>query len=146
AALSCPRRASSARSRATWPRCPAGMHESALAAAVGTAAAVAVLARLAPQVGLVDVPGGRKDHHAPVPVVGGLALALTLFLVVLVRERAPLPPMFLVAAGVLVAVSAWDDVAELHHVPRFAGQVVAALLKVVGAGGELRGLGDLFGW
>jgi UDP-GlcNAc:undecaprenyl-phosphate GlcNAc-1-phosphate transferase len=121
-------------------------HESAIAAAVGTAAAVAVLARLAPQVGLVDVPGGRKDHHAPVPVVGGIALALCLFLLVVLRDRAPVPPMFLVAAGVLVAVSAWDDIAELHHLPRFAGQVVAALLMVVGAGVELRGLGDLFGW
>lgn len=37
--------------------------------------------RLAPRVGLVDVPGGRKAHRAPTPLGGGLAIWLALTVV-----------------------------------------------------------------
>ena len=43
----------------------------------GTAATL-VLARAATTLRLVDEPGGRKAHHAPVPLVGGLAIFLAL--------------------------------------------------------------------
>src|SRR5512139_3562911 len=77
-----------------------------------------VLAVFAPSLGLVDHPGGRKDHDAPVPVVGGIALVLTLLYAVFVFQRPIVPPAFLAAAAILVLVSAWDDWKELHHVPR----------------------------
>ena len=32
------------------------------------------LATIAPRIGLVDKPGGRKQHEVPTPVVGGLAM------------------------------------------------------------------------
>jgi UDP-GlcNAc:undecaprenyl-phosphate GlcNAc-1-phosphate transferase len=108
--------------------------------------ATAVLAIFAPSMGLVDNPGGRKDHAAPVPVVGGLALVLTLLYAVFVFKRPNVPPAFLAAAGIIVLVSMWDDWKTLHHVPRFVAQVVAVLVMIFGAGVELRSVGDLLGW
>ena len=108
--------------------------------------ATGVLARLAPTLGLVDRPGGRKDHAAPVPVVGGIALVITLLCAVFCVDRTPVPPAFLAAASILVIVSVWDDWKELHHVPRFLAQIAAVLVMIYGAGIELRSVGDLLGW
>lgn len=115
-------------------------------AALFSLVATAALARLAFRVGLVDRPGGRKDHADPVPVVGGLALFLTLLVMAVVAGVRTVPAAFLVAALVLVAVSVWDDIRELHHVPRFLGQVGAVLAMIYGAGVCLESLGDLLGW
>ena len=108
--------------------------------------ATGVLARLAPTLGLVDRPGGRKDHAAPVPVVGGIALVITLLCAVFCVDRTPVPPAFLAAASILVIVSVWDDWKELHHVPRFLAQIAAVLVMIYGAGIELRSVGNLLGW
>lgn len=114
--------------------------------AVFATVATAVLARVAPSIGLVDRPGGRKDHAAPVPVVGGIALVLTLLCAVFALDRTPVPPAFLAAAAILVVVSVWDDWKELHHVPRFVAQVAAVLVMIYGAGVELHSVGNLVGW
>ena len=42
---------------------------------------LAVLARSAPELGLIDKPSGHKTHELPTPVVGGLAMALSLLVV-----------------------------------------------------------------
>jgi UDP-GlcNAc:undecaprenyl-phosphate/decaprenyl-phosphate GlcNAc-1-phosphate transferase len=113
---------------------------------LGTAIAVVALERLAPGLGLVDHPGGRKDHDAPVPVVGGIALVVVLIGAVFVADRPPVPPYFLAAAGILVVVSILDDWGDLHHLPRFVAQGVAVLVMVWGAGVQLTSVGDLLGW
>jgi UDP-GlcNAc:undecaprenyl-phosphate GlcNAc-1-phosphate transferase len=107
---------------------------------------VAILARYAPALGLVDHPGGRKDHSSPVPAVGGIALAITLLAGEWFLGDALVPPFFLGAAAILVVVSVWDDRRELHHVPRFAGQIAAVLVMVYGAGVVLHSVGNLSGW
>ncbi|MBL0141456.1 MAG: undecaprenyl/decaprenyl-phosphate alpha-N-acetylglucosaminyl 1-phosphate transferase [Betaproteobacteria bacterium] len=127
------------------------MNEARIVLATASMAAFAaiatwVLARLAPTLGLVDHPGGRKDHAAPIPVVGGIALVLTLLCAELVVGDSIVPPSFLGAAAILVVVSIWDDWKELHHIPRFAAQILAVLAMVYGAGVELRSVGDLLGW
>jgi UDP-GlcNAc:undecaprenyl-phosphate GlcNAc-1-phosphate transferase len=48
-----------------------------------TAALIPLLARWAPAIGLTDAPGPRKVHSAPVPRVGGLAMAAGLFVATL---------------------------------------------------------------
>jgi UDP-GlcNAc:undecaprenyl-phosphate GlcNAc-1-phosphate transferase len=104
------------------------------------------LARIAPRIGLVDRPGGRKDHALPVPVIGGLALVATLLVGEFAFGRAAIPPSFLAAAIILVAISVWDDWKELHHLPRFVGQAVAVLVMVYAGGVQLASVGDLLGW
>jgi len=115
-------------------------------AAILAVIATAALARLAFRVGLVDRPGGRKDHADPVPAVGGIALFLTLLAMAAALGVRTVPAAFLGAALILVAVSVWDDIRELHHLPRFLGQVCAVLAMIYGAGVCLVNLGDLLGW
>ena len=113
---------------------------------VATAIAIALLTRLAPTLGLVDRPGGRKDHAHPVPVVGGIALVITILAGQFLPGGSAIPPHFIAATVALVVVSIWDDFRELHHLVRFGGQIVAVLVMVYGAGNYLHNVGDLLGW
>ena len=125
---------------------PSGIVISAVIMAVVATVTTVVLARFAPTLGLLDHPGGRKDHTGSVPVVGGIALVVTLLCAVFFIDRTPVPPAFLAAAAILVVVSVWDDWKELDHIPRFAAQIAAVLVMVYGAGVELKSVGDLLGW
>lgn len=113
---------------------------------VVTLLATLALVRIAPALGLVDHPGGRKDHARPVPVVGGIALMLALLCGEIFIGRAVVPAWFVAAAAILVTVSIWDDWKELHHIPRFAAEVTAVLVMIYGAGVQLHSVGDLLGW
>jgi UDP-GlcNAc:undecaprenyl-phosphate GlcNAc-1-phosphate transferase len=117
-----------------------------IAAGCFSAAAVAVLARLAPTFGIVDAPGGRKSHAAPVPLVGGLAIFMTLLIASWAAGLAGSAAWFLVALSVIIAVGFWDDVRELRPHIKVAVQVIACAIMIWGAGIELRGVGDLVGW
>ena len=43
-------------------------------AAIGTAVSVLLLRTQADRLGLLDLPGGHKQHLGAVPVIGGLAM------------------------------------------------------------------------
>lgn len=123
-----------------------GQFTAGAIAALVAVIATALLARIAPTIGLVDLPGGRKDHVNAVPVIGGIALLASLLAGLLMAGRSGVTVPFLVATTILVAVSVWDDWRELHYVPRFIAQVAATLVMVYGAGVQLGSLGDLLGW
>ena len=77
----------------------------ALAAFVLSVALCGLVRAVAPRVGLVDRPGGRKAHHRPTPLGGGVAIWLTMVLVlsvgglVLIFGRTALPAGLAVHAG-----------------------------------------------
>jgi UDP-GlcNAc:undecaprenyl-phosphate GlcNAc-1-phosphate transferase len=111
-----------------------------------SAGAVALFARLAPALGLVDEPGGRKAHDREIPLVGGLAIFATLLLATLLSGTTLGNGYFLIALSIVIAIGCWDDVAEIRPRLKFAIQVLAAALMIWGAGVELRSVGDLLGW
>jgi UDP-GlcNAc:undecaprenyl-phosphate GlcNAc-1-phosphate transferase len=111
----------------------------------GTVATM-VLARAANTLRLVDVPGGRKAHHAPVPLVGGLAIFLALLGGSAFIGIATSAGHFLFALSMVIAVGLWDDVVEISPRVKFAIQIVASAVMIWGAGVELQSVGDLFGW
>jgi len=119
---------------------------SALLAAVVAAVAAGLLARLAPRIGLVDRPGGRKFHASPVPLVGGIAIAIAILAGEFQPGGSVIPSHFIAATIALIAVSVWDDFIELHPLWRFIGQIVAVLVMVYGANVYLHNTGDLLGW
>lgn len=88
---------------------------------------------VAVEVGLVDVPGGRKRHDARVPLIGGIAMAVGLgFGSSLIG-----PPAYwssvLLAMYLLVAVGTVDDRYELPPSVRLIAQSCAAMIVVFGA-------------
>ena len=89
---------------------------------------------LAVRVGLVDLPGPRKMHLKPIPLLGGLAIygavMLAIFLVLDGPARAQ--SVSIVSGATLVAaVGFLDDRGWLHHqVKLFVGMPLAACLLI----------------
>jgi UDP-GlcNAc:undecaprenyl-phosphate GlcNAc-1-phosphate transferase len=111
-----------------------------------SALCVLVLSRVAPALGLVDVPGGRKAHARAVPLVGGIAIFVALLGAALGAGISRDTSWFLLTLSVVITVGFWDDVTDLSPRVRLAIQVIASAIMIWGAGVELHGVGDLLGW
>jgi UDP-GlcNAc:undecaprenyl-phosphate GlcNAc-1-phosphate transferase len=87
---------------------------------------------LAIRVGLVDQPGPRKVHTAPIPLLGGLAMYCAVVLAVLVTmaSSARSQSLGIVLGATLIGiVGVLDDSGRLHHqIKLFVGMPVAAFI------------------
>lgn len=101
---------------------------------------------LSQRVGLVDVPKGRKQHQGAIPLIGGLsvfsglAVALALF-----APDALSPVYYLLLAGAIVILGAFDDYLDLSVKLRLAIQLAVGLGMVYALDLHLASLGNLFG-
>jgi UDP-GlcNAc:undecaprenyl-phosphate GlcNAc-1-phosphate transferase len=97
--------------------------------ALGTAG----LIRVAPRLGLIDLPGERKVHTNPTPRAGGLAIYAALVLTTLalesLRTRADLRWLLALGLGI-VLLGVLDDRRPLPWQLRLAVQLVLALAAV----------------
>jgi UDP-GlcNAc:undecaprenyl-phosphate GlcNAc-1-phosphate transferase len=115
--------------------------------------AIRLGASLADYLGLVDRPGGHKQHEASTPFVGGvgiLAVLLSLFFLFEplfdIVSLAPLKGI-LIGALVLFFTGLADDILHLSFKLRFVVQATVALSMVFVGGVELLSLGELLpGW
>jgi UDP-GlcNAc:undecaprenyl-phosphate GlcNAc-1-phosphate transferase len=111
---------------------------AALVAFAGTTLLTPAVARFARRIGAVDRNSERGLARTATPLLGGLAIlagtvaAGALFLQ---TDRGPWK-WVLIAALVIAAIGALDDIRELHPAPKLAGQIVAAFI-VVEAGVEV---------
>ena len=82
------------------------------------------------RVGMVDLPGPRKVHHTPIPLLGGLAMYAAVVIAVLLAFQGPARTQIagiLVGATLVAAVGILDDRGLLHHqVKLFVGMPLAA--------------------
>jgi UDP-GlcNAc:undecaprenyl-phosphate/decaprenyl-phosphate GlcNAc-1-phosphate transferase len=100
-------------------------------AMIVTMAGLPVLVRFGNKL-FADHPGERKVHAAPIPRVGGLAMACgVLVAAVLMIHLQPQDRWFLVAAGVLILFGALDDQFDLDYRIKFLGQVLAVGIVIV---------------
>src|SRR6516165_8785350 len=85
---------------------------------------------LALRVGMVDLPGPRKVHHAPIPLLGGLPIYAAVVIAVLLAFQGPARAQvagILIGATLVAAVGIPDDRGLLHHqIKLFVGMPVAA--------------------
>src|SRR5262245_46618922 len=87
--------------------------------------------RVAPAVGLMDLPDARKVHKSPVPRVGGWGITLgALAPVVIAFPLEPLTQSFVLGCLTLFVFGIWDDAREIGHWVKFTGQIIAACLVV----------------
>src|ERR1700740_2637557 len=85
---------------------------------------------LAIRVGMVDLPGPRKVHLEPIPLLGGLAIYGGVVLGVLFLVEGPAREQvwgILLGATLIATVGILDDRGLLHHqIKLFAGMPLAA--------------------
>src|SRR6266567_4873066 len=90
---------------------------------------------LALRVGMVDLPGPRKVHVTPIPLLGGLAMYAAVVIAVLFAfngaARAQIVGI-LIGATLVAGVGILDDQGLLHHqVKLFVGMPLAAVILLV---------------
>jgi UDP-GlcNAc:undecaprenyl-phosphate GlcNAc-1-phosphate transferase len=94
-----------------------------------------VLARFANKWLFVDNPGERKVHSAPIPRVGGLAMACGVFVAAMATINLQSQDRwFLVAAGVLILFGALDDRFDLDYRVKLLGQLLAVTIVIIYGG------------
>ena len=85
---------------------------------------------LALRVGMVDLPGPRKVHLTPIPLLGGLAIYAAVVIAVLLAFDGPARSQIvgiLIGATLVASVGILDDRGLLHHqIKLFVGMPLAA--------------------
>lgn len=105
-----------------------------------------VLEPLAYRLGLLDHPGGRKDHAHPTPIIGGLAMALGIMAPVIWVGEYPRSYLgFMLGGAMLVLIGLVDDVRDVAWWVRLLAQCAAALVMVYVGGVQVEYLGQVFG-
>jgi UDP-GlcNAc:undecaprenyl-phosphate/decaprenyl-phosphate GlcNAc-1-phosphate transferase len=91
-----------------------------------TTASTPLLLRLAPRIGLTDLPGHRKVHTRAVPRVGGIAMAAGILIPTALMPQLTAPVLGLLAGLlVLLVFGVWDDRVDLDYRLKFLGQFLA---------------------
>lgn len=116
---------------------------SLLATLLGTVLAIGWLIDRAPGLGLLDRPGGRKQHAKPTPLVGGLGIGFGLIVIwLLVPSVRPDPWLVVGFCGMLV-LGAIDDIRELPALRKLAIELGLIACTLSAAGISLDHLGTL---
>jgi UDP-GlcNAc:undecaprenyl-phosphate GlcNAc-1-phosphate transferase len=109
-------------------------------------ALIYLLDPIARRIGLLDHPGGRKDHAAPTPVTGGLAIAIgTIIPALLLTEATPQLRGLGVAALILIATGVIDDLYDIRWQIRVLAQAAAGLSIALIGGVQVEAIGPVFG-
>lgn len=134
-----------------------GLYASVFAGAFVVAAVLIwALCRLAPRLGLLDHPEGRKAHAHATPVVGGLAIFIAATLVAIIvmvvqsRPTAPLGALqehigFAIGLGLLFLMGAIDDWRPIPARYKLLIQLVCCLIAVVASGAVVGDIGIYYG-
>lgn len=100
--------------------------------------------RFAAALNLIDVPNGRSVHASSIPKTGGIAIALSFFLtIVLTVKYSGLLPAILVGGIIICLVGFIDDRWRLSAVQKLFGQIVSVMVFMRIGNISLSGFGDL---
>ena len=112
-----------------------------------TVVILGLLINAAPALGLLDHPGGRKQHEASTPVVGGLGMFAGLSVCWLMVPEVRPSLTVLCGFAFFVVLGAIDDRVHLRAGSKFLLQAFVSVAVVVGSGVSLSSLGQIIpGW
>lgn len=114
---------------------------------LGAMALLFIARKIARRVGLVDKPGGRKQHKGTIPLVGGVSIYFSLWIMYLLQPGwLPDFSLYMLCASVLLVVGILDDRFDLPVLPRAGIQAGVAIVMVL-SGLSLSSFGNiLFGY
>lgn len=105
-----------------------------------------LLQPVAKRLGLIDKPGGRKQHLQETPLIGGLALFLGFAFAILTLPISLANYRSLLAGGaLLMLVGILDDLHEIPPYSRLIGQAIASFLMVCWGGNFIPSLENMLG-
>jgi len=108
---------------------------------------IPILLKLAHHYVIVDVPGGRKTHAAPVPRLGGLAMVVAAFTsTFLWTNLNQAIKSVLIGWAILCFVGLIDDLISVRWWKKFLAQLIAATIVVVYGGAVIEYLGYWWGY
>jgi UDP-GlcNAc:undecaprenyl-phosphate GlcNAc-1-phosphate transferase len=87
--------------------------------------------RIAPLLGIMDVPGGRKAHLRPTPLLGGVAIYVaTIAALLIFGQQQEITQFFaiLIGATLVSFCGLWDDRRPLSPAIKLIAQTAAALI------------------
>ncbi|MGF1452020.1 MAG: hypothetical protein ACFB21_08120 [Opitutales bacterium] len=130
----------------TWYRYPLVL----LIAFAITYVLVPLVIRLAPVIGMIDIPDARRVHKAPTPRGGGLAVWIGFHLslaILFIAGEGPNHQLdahwwmaFLTASTVLLFVGVLDDIRGVKPIVKLGGQAAAALILIHLGGSPLQNI------
>lgn len=119
---------------------------ASLIAFATTVAAILALRPIAKAMNLIDRPGGRKNHHGEVPIIGGLGMFIgTACGLLLASPSLPFLFPLMTALLLMVLVGMLDDRFHLSPWTRLPFQFAAAATVVFGTDTYISTLGSPFG-
>lgn len=101
------------------------------------------LIQIAPYVGLIDKPGGRKTHLFSTPVVGGFAIYLTLIMAItLLQDWESEFAKIIVWASILIIFGILDDVKNIPWLLRICVQIFTVIGAMYSTDIRINSLGN----
>jgi UDP-GlcNAc:undecaprenyl-phosphate/decaprenyl-phosphate GlcNAc-1-phosphate transferase len=109
-----------------------------------TLTAIITLRPIAIRVGLTDQPNARKLHEGEIPLVGGLAIFLSVFIAnsVFINQNFA----YFVASALIVLAGAADDYKNLTVKARLTIEILASLVMIEWGDIEITSFGNLLGF
>ena len=109
-----------------------------------TVSLIPMMIRFADRYQVVDLPNPRKIHVRPVPRIGGLAMAVGVFIPIILWTIADeFVRAFIAATSILILFGLIDDMKGLNYKTKFGGQILAALVIIFYGGLKISSLGSL---
>lgn len=122
------------------------METSGLVAFIGTALAIACLRPISTKLQLVDLPNHRKQHIGAIPLIGGIAICLGVYLsVFLTLPLHNAITLMLACAGCMMIIGAIDDAKDISPWLRLSVQAMLILVLCLGTNISLHQFGDILG-
>jgi UDP-GlcNAc:undecaprenyl-phosphate/decaprenyl-phosphate GlcNAc-1-phosphate transferase len=104
------------------------------------------LAAGAKKLGLLDHPSDRKRHQNPTPLVGGIAIFISIYFINLIFGIWDAEHQVIMASMLAVIfIGVVDDLYQLHSLKKLLAQAFAATLVVLISGLKVTYLGNLLG-
>ncbi len=103
-----------------------------------------LLKPIAIRIGLVDIPGGRKEHNGNIPLIGGIGIFISTAAIstTVTCVFDTLLPLLCISGAILIA-GALDDAKNIPAKFRLLIQMGVALLMILFGGIKLESLGNI---
>ena len=109
-------------------------------------ASLFLMRKVAKSIGLVDKPNARKHHTGAIPLVGGIAISLTISQFIATHSNIiPHSELFLASIATLIIVGALDDKFDISFKVRLVVQALLSIVMMYFADIRLDNIGNLFG-